>query len=550
MIGVVADSANSEVVQEFFELFKTPWEFYCSDREYDVLVCDGNREFNARAKLVILYAGKKTTFDDEREITISQERKDPCIVTDSQDQLALYGESLTFASKTSVLLTDEASQECVGFLETSGERVLARIGYDLFEEVRTLLTKGQPSANAMIPTLELHIALLRNIITAAGIELFEIPPIPQGFSFIACLTHDVDHPSIRAHKFDHTMFGFVYRASFGSLLRFLRRQIPLRVLLANWAALVKLPLIYLDLANDLWREFAKRYLQIEKGVGSTFFIIPFRNQAGRTADGVAPGFRAAGYGAQDIADIVQRLRSAGHEIGLHGIDAWIDDSKAREELKAVQGLTGAAETGVRMHWLYFDQKSPAVLEKAGADYDSTCGYNHAVGYRAGTTQVFKPFGVNRLLELPMHAMDTALFYPTRMQLSADRANITLRQMADNVERYGGVLTVNWHDRSVVPERLWDTCYRDLLADFKRRGAWCCSAGECVAWFRKRRAVRFETDRSGLIVLRNNTDGDRTGMSGLRLRTHRARAGSLHADYVDIPVDDEGIEASFSSGYGA
>ena len=45
---------------------------------------------------------------------------------------------------------------------------------------------------------------------------------------------------------------------------------------------------------------------------------------------------------------------------------------------------------MRMHWLYYDQQSPGVLEKAGAVYDSTIGYNETVGYRAGTTQAYKP----------------------------------------------------------------------------------------------------------------------------------------------------------------
>ena len=30
MIGVIADPAEHDVVREFFELFKTPWEFYRS----------------------------------------------------------------------------------------------------------------------------------------------------------------------------------------------------------------------------------------------------------------------------------------------------------------------------------------------------------------------------------------------------------------------------------------------------------------------------------------------------------------------------------------
>jgi len=41
VIGVVAKEAEHPVVREFFELFKTPWEFYDSNRDYDVVLCLG-----------------------------------------------------------------------------------------------------------------------------------------------------------------------------------------------------------------------------------------------------------------------------------------------------------------------------------------------------------------------------------------------------------------------------------------------------------------------------------------------------------------------------
>src|SRR4029077_5024773 len=125
---------------------------------------------------------------------------------------------------------------------------------------------------------------------------------------------------------------------------------------------------------------------------STFFVIPYRDYPGRRADGWAPAFRASPYAARDIVDIIRKLIRHGQEVGLHGIDAWLESSKGTEELAEIQRLTGASETGVRMHWLYFNQQSPAVLDKAGLAYDSSIGYNETVGYRAGTTQAFRPLG--------------------------------------------------------------------------------------------------------------------------------------------------------------
>ena len=170
---------------------------------------------------------------------------------------------ITFLSKGVSLLKDEESQQSVGSLVKSGSKVVARIGYDLFQEIRVLLTDGQPPENASIPTLEMHIAVLRDLIVGSGVPLVEIPPIPEGHTFIACLTHDVDHPSIRRHKWDHTMFGFLYRAVIGSVLGVLRGRLPVRHLFTNWAAAAKLPFIYLGLAKDFWYEF-DRYLAIRK----------------------------------------------------------------------------------------------------------------------------------------------------------------------------------------------------------------------------------------------------------------------------------------------
>ena len=38
MIGVVARAEERDIVREFFELFKTPWEFCRDDERYRVLV--------------------------------------------------------------------------------------------------------------------------------------------------------------------------------------------------------------------------------------------------------------------------------------------------------------------------------------------------------------------------------------------------------------------------------------------------------------------------------------------------------------------------------
>jgi peptidoglycan/xylan/chitin deacetylase (PgdA/CDA1 family) len=541
MIGVIADSSEEAVVREFFELFKTPWEFCHGNRHYDVVVCTNDNRFDGNPRLLLRYAGRNTAFDGGHQIQVDQQASQSRFLLCRGNKIPVYGEIATFDGNVTELLTDECSQRCVGFAVRSGESLLVRIGYDLFDEVRRLLTTGQPAVNAGVPALELHISLLRDLIIECGVPLVEIPPLPEGYRLIACLTHDVDHPSIRLHKWDHTMFGFLYRALWNSVQNFMRGRLSFQDLLTNWRAASTLPFVFLGLAKDPWRDFAQSYLEVEKDLSSTFFVIAIKNDPGRNSRGQAPNFRASRYHAPDIADTIHELIASGHEIGLHGIDAWIESTKAREELNEIRSLTGASEIGVRMHWLYYDQQSPLALEQAGISYDSTVGYNETVGYRSGTTQAYKPLHTTRLLELPLHVMDTALFYPVHLGLCSQQAALHLEQMMDNAIRFGGCLTINWHDRSLSPERLWRKSYCDLVQSLKIRGAWFSTAGQAVAWFRKRRSAVFETDSAEADGISVKARSDADNLPGLRVRIYNPpqslRTSDAAENYIDMPFEE-------------
>ncbi|HEY6127070.1 MAG TPA: hypothetical protein VIW23_02700 [Candidatus Acidoferrum sp.] len=543
MIGVIADATERSVVSEFFELFKTPWEFFRDDQHYDVLLCSGDRQVEATAKLLIVFAGRKLRFDEQWLIQTGQQRNGrPCLLSYLGSRLPIYGDAITFPCQSNGLLKDEESKECVAILTRAADKFVARVGYDLFAEIRTLFTVGQPAANAELPAVELHIAFLRDLMTGCGVQLIEIPPVPDGYQFAACLTHDVDHPSIRQHKWDHTMFGFLFRAVFGSLRRVVRGQLTFHDLFKNWAAVSKLPFVYLGMAKDFWREFDDRYLELENGLPSTFFLVPFRDQAGRGAHGPAPRLRATRYSAQDLADTIRKLTASNCEVGLHGIDVWLDSSKGCQELEEIRELAGRSEIGVRMHWLYYNQQSASTVEAAGAAYDSTVGYNETVGYRAGTTQVYGPPGTTHLMELPLHAMDTALFYPSYLNLSQKQAKLLLTQMVNTAVRFGGAFTVNWHDRSLAPERLWNKSYRELIQEMREQGAWFATAGQAVSWFRKRRSAAFEKGPLGASQIRVKMPVRSDNLPSLRLRTHKARnldaIGAQHSgDYVDVAIDE-------------
>jgi peptidoglycan/xylan/chitin deacetylase (PgdA/CDA1 family) len=491
MIGVIAPASQDAVVAEFFELFKTPWEWYKNGGQYRVLICAGEGEVpESVADLVLYYAGHKVALDaDGAAVDTEARREHGRILRYKEHRIPVYGRCITF-QRDAVTLVDEESGRSAIYLQRSRTGTIARIGYDLFGEIQTLLTAGQPAVNAAIPALDLHIALLRDLIVSHHIALVEIPPVPAGHPFVACLTHDVDHPLVRRHFLDPTMFGFLYRAVFGSLVRVLHGRLSVRGLLTNWAAALRLPLVHLGIARDFWSGFS-RYIQLEAESHSTFFFIPFRGRPGTTRSGTAPDARAAAYGADDLLDTIRTLISAGCEIGLHGIDAWHDVSNGSAELEEIRRIVGKEEIGGRVHWLYYDEQSPVTLEQAGMTYDSTVGYNETVGYRAGTTQAYKPLQTIRLLEVPLHVMDTALFYPGYLNLSDSDARQQVDAVIRNAIHLGGCFTVNWHDRSIAPERQWEHFYEELIEELRAQEAWCTTASQVASWFRMRRSAIFE-----------------------------------------------------------
>ena len=547
MIGVIAKPEQLAAVEEFFELFKTPWEFYRPGQIYDVVIATGDEIPEVNARLLLVYSSSAKTMD-ARLGAIVLGKHERAILSDRDIQLPIYGQLTTFAdgSKGVPCVTADCGTAGLRF-DLSGSTVI-RLGYDLFDEVQSLLSAGQPVEHAHIPTLDLHIGMLRNSIVSAGIPLVEIPPAPVGHSFAVCLTHDIDFVGIKNHKFDHSMWGFAYRGTVGAVRNLFRRRISASQLLQSWRAVASLPFVYAGWAKDFWEPF-EWYLEVEKGLPATYFLIPFKRRAGENVARPDAARRAAAYGVGDLPHWTSVLLKQGCELGVHGIDSWHDADKGREELAEVAAVTGRSDIGTRIHWLLRDANTPSTLERAGYAYDSTCGYNETVGYHAGTGQVFRPLGAQALLELPLHIQDGALFFPDRLDLPEAEAEKRCQTLVENAGKLGGVLTVLWHDRSHAPERFWGDFYIKLIQTLRSLDGWFGTATAVVAWFRKRRQVHFErVDTPGGVRTRLRYDGEEIHPP-LRIRLYGSAprasdgegAGAAGGEFIDIPWNGKSID---------
>jgi hypothetical protein len=521
MIGLLVRPAEREVAQEFFELCKTPWEFYQGNRQYEVLISTSESLGIKGTQLELIFNGAKTHFDSETGIEFHSS-DGVKTATYAGKRLPIYGTLGSFPGSPIRVMCDEHTNEAIIYARRAETGTVVRIGYNIFDEILHLLTKGQAKENASVPSLELHIALLCELITRAGIPFIEIPPSPYGYRLISCLTHDVDHPLLRNHRLDATALGFLYRATIGSLLDATRGRKSIRNLWRNWIAAGSLPFVYLGMVKDPWAQF-DGFLEIENKRSSTFFLIPRRDYPGTGNGGAVREMRACRYDLAELAPQLSRIMASDCEVSLHGLDAWHDAKSGRQEREQILQETGSAGMGVRMHWLYFDANSSTVLDEAGFAYDSTVGFNNTVGFRAGTTQVYRPLGATNLMELPLHVMDTALFYPSYLNLTYEDARERVWALIADVVSFGGILTVNWHDRSIAPERQWTRFYVDLLAELTSRGAWFPTAAQAVDWFKKRRSAFLELEHAegGKITIRGRLDTDNT-LPGLKIRIHQAR----------------------------
>jgi len=139
MIGIVANKDEHSIVVEFFELFKTPWEFWRPGTQYDVLLCSNSTVPENDAKLLLLYGSQRQAFEKYPSLKTS------CAPGHNfalfrNERIPIYGNCLLLEGLQNEVLVHKGTSSIA-----PDAQLVVRLGFDLFEEVHHLLTKGQPA---------------------------------------------------------------------------------------------------------------------------------------------------------------------------------------------------------------------------------------------------------------------------------------------------------------------------------------------------------------------------------------------------------------------
>jgi peptidoglycan/xylan/chitin deacetylase (PgdA/CDA1 family) len=214
------------------------------------------------------------------------------------------------------------------------------------------------------------------------------------------------------------------------------------------------------------------------GAPSTFFILGSDQPA-------ANGTRNADYSATTPTFLQRLTQLAGAEIASHGSYGTATDSPALQH--EISQLPTPQPAGNRFHYLGWEPTlTPQVLAQAGVSYDSTLGFAEHFGFRNSYCLPFFPFDFQRgqaydFLEIPLNVMDATLHHPNYLQLAAAEVLPALRPMLLEIQKFGGVATVLWHNENFDPanEVNGPRQFTELMTFLQQQGARFVTGREIV-----------------------------------------------------------------------
>jgi hypothetical protein len=167
-----------------------------------------------------------------------------------------------------------------------------------------------------------------------------------------------------------------------------------------------------------------------------------------------------------IAALLAKLVARGHEIGLHGSYASVDDRGQAlacqlADLKAAVARAGGSQTrfGARQHYLRWRMPGTArLLAGLGLDHDSTLGFADVAGFRCGTCHPYPLWDpvageALALVERPLSLMEVTVTSPGYLNLGLGPAALDLMlAIKRRCAHFGGEFALLWHNSNLSDPR--------------------------------------------------------------------------------------------------
>src|SRR2546423_15355260 len=131
MIGVISHPAEQASVEEFFQLFKTPWEPFQEGRPYDVVLVAVEEVPAIESPVLIVFGSQASSIDQSLGVTVRGNRGGN--LCKGGDSIPVYGELARIKTKAANNLIQSSEGETAVAIFKNDEQTLIRAGYNLFQ---------------------------------------------------------------------------------------------------------------------------------------------------------------------------------------------------------------------------------------------------------------------------------------------------------------------------------------------------------------------------------------------------------------------------------
>jgi len=195
--------------------------------------------------------------------------------------------------------------------------------------------------------------------------------------------------------------------------------------------------------------------------------------------------------------ILSAVGQAGHEIGLHGSFATVEDAgRMASQRRWLTNLSQRTISGARQHFLRMRPgPTQRAMVKAGFDYDATWGFADRNGFRLGVADVVPAWDDARAAVMPLDLvpliwMDRALSKYAGVEEARRWIDDGL-QLARESKAVEGMWVGLWHPN--LTEALGfpdaEAAFVKLLETLAHDRPYFASAQKIVEWRRFRRSVK-------------------------------------------------------------